>query len=178
MKVRKPTILKNQTAQDLFTDREEPRKVFWNIYENMQENESEILNFYGIGGIGKTTLLDKLQREIAKKNKENECSYNCIYHNFEVEHDTKSLLYKLSRQMMSINPKLEFPLFEAAFIRHCELAGEDTEVIIEKLNKTILDNDISVMIGMVAGVVTSFAAPLEFIVKKGVKALTKKIKDK
>lgn len=53
-----------------FTDRAEPRKVFWEKYEekkNNKNNEISIITYYGMGGIGKSTLLRKLVDEIKEK---------------------------------------------------------------------------------------------------------------
>ena len=52
-----------------FTDREEPRKVFWDAFENKKDNKDEInvITYYGIGGIGKSTLLRKLISELEVK---------------------------------------------------------------------------------------------------------------
>ena len=59
-------------ANKIFTDREQPRISFWNSYNeyktNMQTNgEIKVLAYYGIGGIGKTSLLRKLMSEMNEK---------------------------------------------------------------------------------------------------------------
>ena len=59
-------------ATKQFTDREEPRKVFWNNYENMIQNMKnntpiKVISYYGFGGIGKSSLLLKLNEEIEEK---------------------------------------------------------------------------------------------------------------
>ena len=65
MKAKKP--INAIVAQDTFTDREEPRKAFWELYNRMESGDVEVINFYGVGGEGKTTLLRKLQSELEKK---------------------------------------------------------------------------------------------------------------
>ena len=57
-----------------FTDREEPRKVFWDKYDfiknNMHDNKVSPINvitYYGYGGIGKSRLLLILRDEIIEK---------------------------------------------------------------------------------------------------------------
>ena len=57
-----------------FTDREQPRKVFWDKYDSMKQNLHElddiyIITYYGVGGIGKSTLLRKLENELIEKEK-------------------------------------------------------------------------------------------------------------
>ena len=63
-------------ANKLFTDREEPKKVFWNTYQifkenirNSQENETKVITYYGIGGIGKNSLLKQIRRELHETSK-------------------------------------------------------------------------------------------------------------
>ena len=53
-----------------FTDRAEPRKVFWEKYEekkNDNNNKISVITYYGMGGIGKSTLLRKLVEEVKEK---------------------------------------------------------------------------------------------------------------
>ncbi|HOO63135.1 MAG TPA: hypothetical protein PK364_04325, partial [Synergistaceae bacterium] len=65
-----------KTAAYLFTDREEPVEAFWKNYEAIKAIKKgspddravpRVLNYYGIGGIGKTTLLKKLMVEMREK---------------------------------------------------------------------------------------------------------------
>ena len=68
MKVRKERQLKK--ASIIFTDREEPRKVFWDSLERFTQGDGEtiqVLSYYGIGGIGKSCLLRKLMQEMEEK---------------------------------------------------------------------------------------------------------------
>ena len=51
-----------------FTDREEPRKIFRDALEEAIRDDSgkvSVLDFYGIGGIGKTALLMELKKILA-----------------------------------------------------------------------------------------------------------------
>lgn len=50
----------NFRAQKLFTDRNGPKEVFRNSILSYIRKPQEIINYYGIGGIGKTTLLKNL----------------------------------------------------------------------------------------------------------------------
>ncbi len=53
-------------ASKIFTDRKKPRIAFWDIYERVRADRDDALaiSFYGIGGEGKTSTLQKLQNEI------------------------------------------------------------------------------------------------------------------
>lgn len=65
-------------ASEIFTDREEPRKVFWNHFDALSAQMKDASDpsmghailYYGIGGIGKTTLLDMLEFEQEKRGKD------------------------------------------------------------------------------------------------------------
>lgn len=68
MKVRKrnDNTLK---ANKIFTDREEPRAAFWKNYNLLKDNltndaDIKVLTYYGIGGIGKSSLLKKIISEL------------------------------------------------------------------------------------------------------------------
>lgn len=44
----------------IFTDRDEPRKKFWDAYDALQKNGFYVINYYGFGGIGKSWLCKHL----------------------------------------------------------------------------------------------------------------------
>ena len=99
------------TAEQLFTDREEPRKAFWDIYDNMSAGEYMVLSYYGIGGIGKTTLLKQLIKELYEK-KADKKKLSHAFFSFEGGPSKEEFLYNLSRQMMIGNKGLECPIFD------------------------------------------------------------------
>ena len=57
-------------ASRIFTDREEPRAAFWQQYRRLEEEIAQeeanvhVLTYYGIGGIGKSSLLKKIMEEM------------------------------------------------------------------------------------------------------------------
>lgn len=115
-------IIEPQSAEEMFTDREEPRAAFWEIYNNIQRGEYEIIHYYGIGGIGKTTLLKQIQLEISKKF--NDTNKMSIYYNFEKNQSKEDFLFVLSRQIMLRNKEAKFPVFDYAFERWMTDAGK------------------------------------------------------
>ncbi len=65
----KAVFVRNKTAAEKFTDREEPQKAFWRKYDsfNVNNGEHDIIHYYGVGGIGKSTLLKKIRDDLLKK---------------------------------------------------------------------------------------------------------------
>lgn len=117
-----------KTAEEVFTDREEPVSAFWKIYNQMEPGCYDIINYYGIGGIGKTSLLvTKLQREI--RNKVDSKSDICAYYNFEKNQQKSDFLFILSRQIMLRNKGSKFPVFDYAFEKWMRETGKSQEEI-------------------------------------------------
>ena len=69
-------------AKNIFTDRDEPRRAFWTVYDRVKADPGsvEAISYYGVGGIGKSSLLLQLMREINDRAPE---SPN-IYYSFEL----------------------------------------------------------------------------------------------
>ena len=115
-------VIKPKSAEEMFTDREEPRAAFWDTYNAIQPGEYDIIHYYGIGGIGKTTLLKQIQLEISKKyNDSHEMS---VYYNFEKNQSKEDFLFILSRQIMLRNKGTNFPIFDYAFEKWMTYAGK------------------------------------------------------
>lgn len=67
---------KRKSALEIFTDREEPREVFWQkhynpLFEEMsngkEQSEIHAIHYYGTTGVGKSTLLKKIADELGNK---------------------------------------------------------------------------------------------------------------
>jgi tetratricopeptide (TPR) repeat protein len=56
-------------ANRVFTDRIEPRKIYWDAYDKLEDHTEifKVLAFYGMGGIGKTKLQSYLFEEVEQK---------------------------------------------------------------------------------------------------------------
>ena len=52
-------------ATRIFTDRQEPQQAFLFEYEYLKRNKGDysLLQYYGVGGIGKTSLLHHLEKK-------------------------------------------------------------------------------------------------------------------
>ena len=116
---------KKPQANKIFTDREEPRESFWKNYlhykEMMQgEGEVKVLSYYGIGGIGKTTLLHKLQEEMRERIREPKY----VYFDFNIAQDTRTVLDYLKTKLGK-DYGYTFPLYELGVYAYAQKIGED-----------------------------------------------------
>ena len=132
-------------AEKIFTDREAPRESFWKSYEeiaNDMENY-KVLTYYGIGGIGKTTLIGKLIQEVNEK----KAKYVSI--NFEhyeslskilILRDLGAKLFKLDKN------RFKFYRFRFAMKRYAEETGQSLEI--KNDNSSFLTNNPLLELGM------------------------------
>lgn len=127
-----------QRAETIFTDREEPRRAFWAVYDRVKNDPGsvEAVSYYGVGGIGKSSLLFQLLREI-KTRAENSPH---TYYSFELSGRSKDdCLYFLAESLMQQCPGLQFPLFGAALLRLNQFAGRDIADLEKRLENSILN---------------------------------------
>lgn len=87
-------------ANRIFTDREEPRKIFWDTYNLFKENpdkpnDIKVITYYGIGGIGKTCLLQQLRKELVYKIEKPQY----IYIDFNTTKDTRAVLKNMRNKL-------------------------------------------------------------------------------
>lgn len=115
MKARKIPAISRRT-ETIFTDREEPRRAFWTVYDRVHSEPGsvEAISYYGVGGIGKSSLLFQLMREL----KERAPDSPEVYYSFELSGGNKDdCLYFLAESLMQQCSGLQFPLFGAALLR-------------------------------------------------------------
>ena len=116
-----------EKATKIFTDREKPRQVFWNEYNKLKENignidDIYIITYYGVGGIGKSTLIKKLITEL----EEQEQDPYYLKFDFETNNDMKTIL-SMMKTNMEQKYKFTFPLFDMALYAYSYKIGENTE---------------------------------------------------
>ena len=110
---------KNFKAQHVFTDRDEPRKAFADALAKQQSNKDyRILNFYGIGGQGKTALCEQftLKLEEEKKNNKKLGWAKLDFENSESRMPANALL--AIRLQLADSCNIHFPAFDLAFARY------------------------------------------------------------
>lgn len=118
---------KKPQANKIFTDREEPRESFWKNYrqykELMQgEGEVKVLAYYGIGGIGKTTLLHKLQEEMRERIREP----RYVYFDFNIAQDARTVLDYLKTKLTK-EYGYSFPLYDLGVYAYAQKIGEGSK---------------------------------------------------
>ena len=131
-----------------FTDREDPQEAFERKYQVLYANRKKtyyVLCYYGIGGVGKTSFVEKLCRMIDKV-PNNECrvvdNIDChyAYHSFESDStgkDILSILLALRKKIGKANPKFGFYRFDAALLSYAN--KEEIDLSIGKENACIIE---------------------------------------
>lgn len=102
-------------AENLFTDREILRGAFWNMYDSFEDGQFDVIDFHGVGGIGKTTLLRQLGKELEEKARCSKMDY--LYYSFESKTTKEEFLYTISRMLMLRIKGLSCPLFDTALAK-------------------------------------------------------------
>lgn len=120
---------KRPQANKLFTDREEPRKVFWDAYTLFKsnitagdDNELKAISYYGIGGIGKSSLLKQLKTEMVERVEKP----LTITIDFEDNQDVIAILTKM-RNLLRNNHRFEFPIFDLAYLAYMQKQGHQVK---------------------------------------------------
>lgn len=128
-------------ATKTFTDREDYRKKFYEVIEKIQLDKKNdtlryyVLNFYGIGGIGKSSLQKELCKEIDSKN-------NIIYSKVDFANvgnrSSSNFLLELSKtlepkKMLFYHFGLAYAIYFQKIHRDMIFSGNTREVISEKL---------------------------------------------
>ena len=125
MKVR--SARKIPQANKMFTDREEPRQTFWKQYNLMKSQidniaDIKVISFYGIGGVGKSSLLKKIIEELEDKVN----TPNYTYFDLGVMNESKAVLEGM-RNKLSEDYKYSFPIFDLALYTYARKIGKTPE---------------------------------------------------
>ena len=104
----------NAKATKEFTDREEPRKAFWEKYNKMLQgnsNEIQVISYYGFGGIGKSSLLLKLKEEIEEKVPNSKIEFLDIEKLEETNNNLLDILKVIEKDLRT-RYNFSFPIFD------------------------------------------------------------------
>ncbi len=120
-------------ARELFTDRHEERKMLFSFFQDVAEDgrhpEKPIVSFYGIGGVGKSTLVSYVWDEFEKAHPD----HNIIYINLDVDSDKAediSAVQMLWNLRMKIFQATESSLlaFDFVYLKYMEKANEEVSL--------------------------------------------------
>lgn len=116
----------HKSALEIFKDRADPRRAFWARYNEVEteiklglpQNRNQIIFFSGEAGIGKTTLLNKLVKELEEKEKEKKIK-KAYYTKFDFRNFAGTKRDIISKLAYDLQNKYEFsfPLTEFATTR-------------------------------------------------------------
>lgn len=129
LKVRKQETIPQ--ASRIFTDREIPRKSFWKNYNDfkakMDDGDIKVLAYYGIGGIGKSTLLRKLISEMDEAQTAGTIGKSMhVYFDFNLKQDSRAVLENIRNKLVD-DYGFDFPLFDLGCYIYAKKIGDDAE---------------------------------------------------
>lgn len=117
-------------AQKLFTDRIEPTAVFSQSIQSFSEKPQEILVYYGIGGIGKTSLLKKLYTEAPDiYGQIADCKFSSVFISLDA-YDFANPVNILMAIRNGVSG--DCGLFDYAMLQYCAKAKLNVEEIMQK----------------------------------------------
>ncbi len=118
---------KEQRAERLFVDRIEPRQIFWQQFADAKKGRSEplVLHYYGVGGIGKSSLHAQLTKELAQR-----CpGAKSVVLDFDfVERREPYRILNLLKRKLADAYGFSFPLFDVACYTFLCRIGEDADI--------------------------------------------------
>ncbi|SNY56817.1 hypothetical protein SAMN06297280_3142 [Arsukibacterium tuosuense] len=100
------------SAQRYFTDRDEPRAIFAKYLNANSTEEHQILNFYGIGGVGKSRLITEFVNSVKKSDRWTPLTLDMAQANL---HESAAALLNLRNQLAKALPKFKFRSFDYVY---------------------------------------------------------------
>lgn len=116
-------------ANKIFTDRIEPRKVFFDSIGTFPRNPQEILVFYGKGGIGKSSLLRNLYQNMQESADDKEIRLHRIFVSLDAYDFANPINILLA---IRNNIHGDCGLFDYAMMQYCSKARMSVEEIMQK----------------------------------------------
>ncbi|MCR5425257.1 MAG: tetratricopeptide repeat protein [Lachnospiraceae bacterium] len=119
-------------ASELFTDRTEPQKAFWEKYNGLNTAQGliDVIHYYGVGGIGKTSLLKKLMDDLLDQG-----NLYAVLYSFENSQNKEAFLFALSRQISIRCKNADFTVFYHAYMKLRTAEGVSEEELESSLKK-------------------------------------------
>lgn len=155
------------TAEKRFTNREESKGIFMDTLKKISQRESsiddfDVIMYYGVGGIGKTSLQNHLQEELLEH--ESDALYTQIDFKDTALHSPARALLELVREI-TYKERVQFPHFEIAYSiyfykRNPDITFNEKKLPFEK-ELGIIANIVDSLDGMgIAGVVSGIVGKI------------------
>lgn len=119
-----------EPAQRQFTDREEPQESFKKALLHVNNYDYSVLTFYGLGGLGKSSL----QKFLKEKYLDNDI--NTIYSWIDFATESNRQIHQTFRVLadrFKIDFKVKFPIFNIAYMLYLSKANPNMELKKESL---------------------------------------------
>lgn len=149
--------------EETFFDRDKAREKFWERYECVKNNgDFQVLMFYGLGGMGKTSLLHQIAKEIDA----NQEGTIWEYYDHNDGQDSVVVLRRIVKDLQK-KYKFKFPMFLYSVYSYMLKCGEDADA---SEVKSVLD-DIPVLreafrLANIIPGVSTFTQPAEWLADK------------
>ena len=107
--------VKKVMAVRKFTDRDEPRAAFNRVFEDAQRHTDEfnVISYYGIGGFGKTRLINELSKQLDKYNADNEDLNKIAHVTYDFSRGTEKMFVLEKLRNLLKKQGLSFPYSDA-----------------------------------------------------------------
>lgn len=140
LKLSQKEEIRKPDAIQLFTDREDPQEAFerkLRAITTYREDAFGVMCYYGIGGVGKTSLKNKLCRVMDNKKNDDPLSARILFKDMDCYHvsydfgekgastDKFYIIYRLKRQLEELG--FEFFLTNAALAAYAKKGSSDFE---------------------------------------------------
>ncbi len=112
-------------AHRQFTDREEPQAVFEKALADVNNRDYSILTYYGVGGIGKSSLQKHLKEDHLDNNAD--AIYSWIDFDLEANRTPQKALRTLAKNFRE-KFKLKFTVFDIAYVIYWSKAFPDYDI--------------------------------------------------
>lgn len=127
-------------ANRVFTDRDEARNLFAQqcAAQQQQYDDYRVLNFYGVGGQGKSALCGQFEKHLDSLTNNENHQLAWVKINFEDSNKRNPIAALMAlRLQLAANGKLWFPAFDTAFARYFAItqAGRNLETSYPELFK-------------------------------------------
>lgn len=101
---------------NVFVDRENAQKLYNVYYDYLKsDNTFSILYYWGVGGIGKSTLMNKLKGS----------NGSFVIHNLEKSCDEAVVLFNIRKMLNDVSEHFSFPRFDVALYAYLDKTGNN-----------------------------------------------------